>query len=134
MSGHDLTLLPGELAIVRLPPGADARAWARSGPAGLLSVTESATETSVVCDRAAAPAGAEVSGPWRVLVVAGPRDHALTGVLAAIAGPLAGSDIPIFAVSTFDTDYVLVPAGRVADAVATLRGAGHHVATSRFGA
>lgn len=130
MSGRDLTLLPGELVIVRLPPGGDPRAWARPGAAGLLSVTESAAETSVVCDPATAPAGAEASGPWRALVVAGPLDHGLTGVLAAIAGPLAAAAVPIFAVSTFDTDYVLVPAGRAADAVAALRRAGHAVAAA----
>lgn len=128
MSGRDLTLLPGELAIVRLPAGADARTWARPGAAGLLSVTESAEETSVVCDPAATPPGCETSGPWRALVVAGPLDHALTGVLAAIATPLADAGVPIFAVSTFDTDYVLIPAERAGVAIAALRRAGHGVA------
>jgi len=59
--------------------------------------------------------------------VAGPLDFALTGILASLAGPLAAADISIFAVSTYDTDYVLVRADALDAALVALRGAGHDV-------
>jgi len=130
----DLALHDGELAVVRLDGGSVTPDWARPGPAGLLAVTAAPGETSIVCDAAAVPAGVRSSGPWRALAVAGPLEHSLTGVLAAIATPLADAGVPIFAVSTFDTDYVLVPAERAADAVIVLRSAGHSVEMPAAGA
>ncbi len=55
-------------------------------------------------------------------------DHSLTGILASLAVPLAAAGVPIFALSTFDTDYVLVPADRLGDAADALRAAGHQIA------
>ena len=70
-------------------------------------------------------------GPgWRAFEVEGPLDHAMTGVLASLATPLAEAGVPIFALATYDTDYVLVPAARVADAAAALEAAGHTVSAS----
>ena len=66
---------------------------------------------------------------WRCLRVAGPLDLALTGVLASIAAPLAAARVNIFVFSTYDTDYVLVPAVRLAEAKAALTSAGHRVIT-----
>ena len=61
--------------------------------------------------------------------MAGPLDFSLTGILSAIAGPLAAAGVALFAVSTFDTDYILVKADRYPDAVAALTSAGHTVET-----
>ena len=83
---------------------------------------------TVVCAAARVPADARAERGWRALRVAGPLDFALTGVLAAVAVPLADAGVSIFAVSTFDTDYVLVRADRLEAAVAALRAAGHRVA------
>lgn len=127
MSCLDLTLLEGELAVVRLDAGEAVPEWARPGAGGLLSTTATAVETSIVCAADGVPADACVSRGWRALVVAGPLDHALTGILASIAAPLAAADVPVFAVSTFDTDYLLVPAERAAAATDALRGAGHRL-------
>lgn len=127
MSSLDLTLLDGELAVVRLDAGEAVPVWARPGAGGLLSITAAGAETSLVCDGVGVPAAARASRGWRALVVAGPLDHALTGILASIAAPLAEAGIPIFAVSTFDTDYVLVPADRAGDAAGALREAGHRL-------
>ncbi len=62
--------------------------------------------------------------------VEGPLDFSLTGVLASLAGPLARAGIPIFAISTFDTDYLLVKAANLEAAIAALESVGHvfHVA------
>ncbi|MCB0876610.1 MAG: ACT domain-containing protein [Solirubrobacterales bacterium] len=133
MPGRTLTVRPGALAVARLAPGSPAPAWATGGPAGIVAVVTTAGETSVVCDAEAVPGGAPVSAGWRALVVAGPLDHGLTGVLASIADPLADAAVPIFAISTFDTDWVLVPGDRLDDAVAALRAAGHRVDDARGG-
>ena len=59
--------------------------------------------------------------------MAGPLEFSLTGILAAIATPLANAGVSIFAVSTFDTDYVMVKEENLAKAVKALRAAGHDV-------
>ncbi len=81
----------------------------------------------MVCAREAVPAGVRCEGGFRCLRVAGTLDFALVGVLAALLAPLAAAGVSAFAVSTFDTDYLLVreaDLGRAADA---LRAAGHRV-------
>jgi hypothetical protein len=120
-----LTVVEGSLVICRLGPGEPPPAWGMAGE--LWSVTRTGEELSVVCAWGAAPEGVRREGPWRALKVAGPLDFALTGVLSAIAAPLADAGVSIFAVSTYDTDYVLVREERVGDAVAALRAAGLRV-------
>jgi uncharacterized protein len=129
LANLELSLLEGELVVARLDAGAVAPDLPAPGSAGIVSVTATADETSVVCEAGSAPEGARISPGWRALVVAGPLDHSLTGVLASIAGPLAEARVPIFAISTFDTDYVLVPGDRAAEAAQVLRAAGHRVST-----
>ena len=91
-------------------------------------MTRTAAELSIVCD-VPGPPGVRRSGPWRALEVLGPLDHGAVGILRDIAEPLAAAGISLFAISTFDTDYVLVPADRVAAAAAALRRAGHALET-----
>jgi hypothetical protein len=67
----------------------------------------------------------QIGSPLRAFRVAGTLEHDLTGVLVSLAAPLADVGVPIFAVSTFDTDYVLVPEDRLDDALTALRNAGH---------
>ena len=62
----------------------------------------------MVIPQEAVEADWQAEGDWRALKVSGPLDFNLTGVLAALAQPLAGAGIPIFVLSTFDTDYILV--------------------------
>jgi hypothetical protein len=64
---------------------------------------------------------------WRALKVAGPLEFGLTGVLLAIATPLAHAGVGIFTVSTYDTDYVLVKDDSLHAAISALRSAGHTV-------
>ena len=70
------------------------------------------------------PAGVIIEKNWRILKVHGPLDFSLTGVLASIANPLAESKISIFAISTFDTDYVMVKDIDLPNARAALTSAG----------
>jgi hypothetical protein len=121
----DLDLLPGRFAVCRLPADADVPAWARGGPFN--SITRTSDELSVVCAEGLAPEGTRCENGWRVFQVAGPLEFSLTGVLSAIAAPLASAGVSIFAISTFDSDYVLVKEENLAKAVEALRAAGHRV-------
>jgi hypothetical protein len=122
----ELELLGEELAIVRLDPDQGWPAWAE-GPAALTAVVRTAEELSVVAPWAAVPRDLERVGPWRAFKVRGPLDFALTGILAGLAGILAEAGISLFAVSTYDTDYLLVRAGDAEEAASALRRAGHQV-------
>ncbi len=119
---------PGEYVVARLDPGAPVPAplLDPAGP-GLVSVTRTDTELSVVCASAAAPEGARVERGWRLLTVRGPLSFTLTGIMAALAGELAAAGVTLFALSTYDTDHVLVRGDDLDRALAALREAGHDV-------
>jgi uncharacterized protein len=116
-----LTLLPNTFAICRLPATAPLPIIETGS---LLSVTRTANELSIVCVEAVAPSGSKCSGGWRCFEAEGPMDLSMTGVLVSIARPLAEAGVSIFAISTFDTDYVLVPGDKLEVAVRALVGAG----------
>jgi len=120
-----LVVLEGEFAVARLGATDPIPAWAGQG--SLSSVTRTAEELSIVCAAAAIPATVQAERGWRCFRVAGRLDFSLTGVLASIAGPLAAATVSMFAISTYDTDYVLVREGTVAAAIACLSAAGHEV-------
>ena len=120
-----LRILPQRLAICRLAAGAEIPSWTRSS--AWLSITRTPSELSIVCDSAIVPDGVLQEAPWRAFEVQGPLDFSLTGVLAALAGILAQAEISLFAISTYDTDYILVRKANVADATTVLREAGHTV-------
>ena len=119
-----LQLLPGEFAICRLPPHQPVPDWAAGS---FCSITRTAEELSIVCEQHRPPPNATTEPGWRALKVEGPLDFALTGILASLAGPLAAAGIPIFALSTFDTDYVLVKHHNLPAALAALSEAGHEI-------
>ena len=102
-----LSQFPEKLAIVRLGPGSEVPRWAESS--SLFSVTATATETSVVCATRSVPAKTPSIKPLTAFMVEGPLDPAMTGVLSALLAPLADAEIPVFPMSTFDTDWILVP-------------------------
>ena len=79
---------------------------------------------SVVCLREDAPRDARVEDGWRALKLEGPIPFEEIGVLSALSGALAGAGLSLFAISTFDTDYILVKEAHLAAAVDALRGAG----------
>ena len=116
---------PDALAVVRLGPGSEVPGWATS--ATLFSVTATASETSLVCHASSVPTKARKQGPFVAYEVAGPLDFALTGVLASLLVPLAEAEVSVFAISTYDTDWLLVPAGSVDRAEAAWGDAGHTV-------
>ena len=108
----------------------DARvpAWALEG--GFFCVVRSRDELSIVCTEDACsehplPDGAPVERGWVALKLEGPFSFSMTGVLASFLQPLAEARIPIFAISTFDTDYVLIKRENLEQAVVALGAAGH---------
>lgn len=102
-----LALLPISFAVCRLAPDAQLPAWALP-QRSLLSITYTDEELSLVCPASVVPHDVRSERNWRAIKVQGPLDFSLTGILASIATPLAAAHIPLFAISTFDTDYILV--------------------------
>jgi hypothetical protein len=127
----DLELLREDYSVCRLPVGSTVPTalLSRASQDGVVSVTWTPEEVSIMCPAAHAPQGANVETPWRCFRVAGPINLALTGILASIISPLADARVNIFAFSTYDTDYLLVPAVRLTEAIAALTGAGHRVSS-----
>lgn len=116
---------PEVLAIARLEAAAPWPAWALDSPFAALTRTDE--ELSLVVLAGRVPAGVRCEGPWRALQVMGPLDFALVGILAELTGILARARISLFALSTFDTDYLLVKEDRFEAACGALRAAGHEI-------
>ena len=96
----------GPYAIVRLAPDAAVPEWATRGE--FTSVSRSADELSIVCPAENLPRDVNTQHHWICLKLEGPFPFNLTGVLLSFIEPLSSRGIPIFAVSTYDTDYVLI--------------------------
>lgn len=120
-----LDVLPGEFAVCRLTPDAVLPGWAEGS--GFFSVTRTHDELSIVCDVARVPDDVIAERGWRALRVAGSLAFTEVGVLAALSAVLAGADVSIFAISTYDTDYLLVQERDLDSATRALRDAGHQM-------
>ncbi len=127
MRGQRLQRRDGSVGIAKLAPEAAIPDWASDDRSPVRSVTRTADELSIVAAWDAIPESIPREGPFVALAVEGPLDFGLTGVLASLAAPLATAEIPIFVLSTFDTDWLLVREERFGEAVRALRGAGHTV-------
>lgn len=117
-----LQIMPQRLAVARLDPAADLPAWLPRD--GFLSITRTSDELSIVVDEQALPGRVTAETGWRMLKVLGPLDFSLVGVLASLANPLAAAGVSIFAISTYDTDYLLVREAQFPLALAALAEAG----------
>jgi len=120
-----LAVLPDLYAVCRLDAAEKIPAWAIAG--GFYSVTRTRDELSVVCSQEVVPEGVEALKGWRSLKVQGKLPFNLVGVLSALTSTLAQAGISIFAISTYDTDYLFIKAADMERAVAALRNAGHEV-------
>ncbi len=124
----NLTVLPGSFAIVRLAADAPLPRWAMQG--GFFSVTRTSDELSVACVANQVPGDVASETGWRALKVKGPFALSEIGVLATLTAPLAEAKVSLFAISTFDTDYLLVAEKQLSAAIAALKGAGHCIEES----
>lgn len=120
-----LSVLDDRLAVCRLEPDSEAPGWATK--AGFFSVTRTTDELSIVCPEETVPDEVICEDGWRALVVEGPLDFSLVGILASISGPLADAGVSVFTISTYETDYVLVKREQLDSALSALRGAGHEL-------
>jgi hypothetical protein len=127
MAFQPLTLIVvhGSFAICRLEPRAAAPSWATTGD--LISITHTADEVSVVCRQDAIPEGILSERGWCCLRVVGTIPFSVVGVLASLTAPLAEVGISVFAISTFNTDYLLVKADNLERAIDILRQQDHTI-------
>jgi hypothetical protein len=122
---YTLHQYPEKMVVVGLPPGAEVPDWAES--ASLFSISATASETTIVCAGRSVPKKVTQQGPFTAFAVEGPLDPALTGVLHLLLGPLAEAGISVLTVSTFSTDWILVPLGKAGQAAEEWRRRGHTV-------
>jgi hypothetical protein len=120
-----LLLLDERLAVCRMDPDASLPGWATQGR--FFSITRTAEELSIVCAEAAVHDGVKVVKNWRVLRLVGAMDFSVVGVLASLTTPLAEAKVGLFAISTFDTDYLLVQESDLDRAIEVLVTFGHDV-------
>lgn len=121
-----LSQLPGRFAVAQLPPDAPIPDWALL-PHPFMSISRTDAELSIVCPQSSVPADAKAQRDWACLRIEGPFEFSEVGVLSSVAGPLAEAGVSIFAISTYDTDYVLIPGEDLTRAEEALDEAGHEV-------
>ena len=112
-------------AILRFEPDAPVPDWATHGEFN--SISRTADELSIVCPASNLLPNIQAEQRWMCLKLEGPFPFSLTGILLSFIQPLSDNAIPIFAVSTYDTDYVLIQEEFSEKALAILRQAGHEL-------
>ena len=120
-----LSLLGQNYSVCKLGPGHDASTLDRIS--GIYSVTFTDRETSLVCTTGQEPEGATIESGWRALYVNGPIPFGLTGVVAGITSAVASVGLPVFVISTFDSDLLFLKAETLAMAAAALESHGYSV-------
>lgn len=123
------TVLPGEFAVVRFGARDAVPPWALAGDA-FMSATRTDDEISVVCQQAHVPPDVRAERGWAIVKLLGPFPFDAVGVLASCAQPLAEAGVSVFALSTFETDYILVKQAQRSVAIAALTRAGHREVTA----
>lgn len=104
----NMVLLPEALSICRLSSDAPLPSWFCEGGDGFRSMTRTGEELSLILADRYVPEDVTAARGWRAFKVCGPLDFALTGIMSTLSSALASAGISLFAVSTYDTDYVLV--------------------------
>jgi hypothetical protein len=120
-------VISGSFAICRLPAADPVPQWAMKGI--FISVTRTADELSIVCPAENVPQQCKSEAPWICLKIEGPFAFSQVGILHAFIQPLVEDRISIFAIATFDTDYVLIQKPSAEQAVQVLQKAGHELLT-----
>lgn len=123
-----LSVLPDIFAIARLDAGSAIPQWATHN-AGFFSLTRTADELSVICNEAHLPSTVKAERGWRLFKLEGTFDFNQVGILKQVLDPLAEARVVILAISTHDTDYVLVKVAQFEQAVTALTRHGHSVNT-----
>jgi uncharacterized protein len=125
MHPFPLSILPYKLAICRLDPNTSLPDELFRLP--FWSVTYTGDEISIIVPEDSVPTDCLSENHWSCLKVHGPLDFGLTGILASLTSPLAEAGIPVFALSTFETDYLLIKDSDLDKTIAVLRNQGHQI-------
>lgn len=120
-----LTVLKESFGVCHFHPDALSPVWAEQS--SFLTITRTAEELSVVCDQSLIPEGTDCECDWMCLKVAGPLGFTQVGILSSLLVPLAKANISIFAISTYNTDYLLVKGKDLEAAVSVLASEGHWI-------
>lgn len=120
-----LKILPDRMAVCRLAPTAELPDWIDKS--SIFTVTRTGEELTVVCAETPVPPDVLSEGGWRCFQVRGPLDFSETGIIFSLSKPLAESGVPIFVMSTFNTDYFMVKETDLAKAIDVLSAAGHQI-------
>ncbi len=119
-----LSVLNNTFAICKFDSRSNIPNWLSITNCKFVSITKTDEELSIVCDQSIIPKQVEaisIVKDWRALKVEGPLDFSLTGILSALLQPLAEQKISIFALSTYDTDYIMVKENDLTHAIKILR-------------
>lgn len=122
-----LRILDSNFSVVKLSPTEKIPVWALNSD--VFSITLTDEELSIVCTSECLPlneAFMDVENDWKCIKIDGVLDFSLTGILASLANPLAENNISIFAISTFNTDYLLVKSHSIEKAKVVLENDGHN--------
>jgi len=122
-----LKVLDSNFSVVKLSPTEPIPVWALSSD--VFSITRTDEELSIVCNSECLPqneAISDVENDWKCIKVEGVLDFSLTGILSSLANPLAKNNISIFAISTFNTDYLLIKNHSIEKAKVVLENDGHN--------
>jgi len=127
----ELILLEQALQITKLSPGAaiPSEVW----DCAFCALTKTAEELSLVLPETIPLGSPHIEHGWRALQVGAQLDFNLVGVIAGISAALAAQNIPIFVLSTYHTDYILVKEHKLDKAVTALEEAGYTMVSSEFG-
>ena len=118
--------LTGTFAVCRLDPGEPIPGWATDG--NFICIARTPQELSIVCREDSVPDSVRCERGWKCFQLRGPFAFSEVGILAAVIAPLAKAGVSVFAVSTFDTDCVMVKAEAEPPARKTWEAAGHVIA------
>ncbi len=115
-----MKVLKSNFSVVRLAQDEDIPKWALDSEC--YSITKTEDELSILCDSQCVPKNSQlvVEDNWKAFKVLGPLDFSLVGILSNISKVLADASISIFAISTYDTDYILVKENDLSGAVTAL--------------
>ncbi|HML33993.1 ACT domain-containing protein [Sporomusa sphaeroides] len=118
-------VLVDTLGVCRLCASQSIPQWAYQDE--FFSITKTTEELSIVCSEVVIPEDVVCERGWRALKIAGILDFSLVGILSVVATILAKAGISIFAVSTYNTDYILVKAKDLECALQALEHKGYDV-------
>jgi uncharacterized protein len=120
-----LRLLKEKYGVCRLDKNESFPSWASAS--NFYSITKTMDELSVVCAQNSIPNDVKCEKDWRILKIEGPLDFSLIGILSKISSILAQKGISIFAISTYDTDYILIKDKDIDNAIEALTNENYEV-------